>query len=288
MTPERWHRIETLYHGALGLAREPREAYLARECEADDNLRQEVESLLRGETRFLSGQAIDVVGDLSGAKLGRYEITQRIGAGGMGVVYRARDTRLNRDVALKVLPADSVADPERKRRFVQEARAASALNHPNIVSVFDIDEADGVEFITMECLAGKTLAEMVKGKRLPFRNAVGYSIQIADALAAAHASGIVHRDLKPGNVMITAEGRVKVLDFGLAKLRAGENASDSTAAGVVAGTPAYMSPEQAEGKKVDARSDICSFGAVLYEMLSGRPAFARESVKRDSGGGLAR
>jgi len=221
-----------------------------------------------------------------GRTLSHYEITEKLGEGGMGVVYKARDSRLKRFVALKVLPAEKVTDAERKQRFVQEARAASALNHPNIVTVYDIDQADGVDFIAMEYVEGKTLDESIGRKGLKLKEALKYAIQIADALAKAHAVGIVHRDLKPGNVMVTAEGLVKVLDFGLAKLAETApvgpedptvTAAQSTEVGLIVGTAAYMSPEQAEGRKVDARSDIFSFGSVLYEMLTGRQAFRRDS-----------
>ena len=221
-----------------------------------------------------------------GRTISHYEITAKLGQGGMGVVYKARDSHLKRFVALKVLPPEKVADPERKHRFVQEARAASALNHPNIVTVHDIDQSDGVDFIAMEYVEGKTLDELIGRNGLKLNEALNYAIQIADALAKAHAAGIVHRDLKPGNVMVTAEGRVKVLDFGLAKLTetAPVGPEDSTLTekpstelGVIVGTASYMSPEQAEGKKVDARSDIFSFGSLLYEMLTGRRAFRGES-----------
>jgi serine/threonine protein kinase len=221
-----------------------------------------------------------------GRTISHYEITEKLGEGGMGVVYKVRDSRLKRFVALKVLPPEKVTDAERKQRFVQEARSASALNHPNIVTVYDIDQADGVDFIAMEYVEGQTLGELIGRKGLKLNEALKVAIQIADALAKAHAAGIVHRDLKPGNVMVTADGRVKVLDFGLAKLaEAGPvdreastvTAMPSTELGVVVGTASYMSPEQAEGKKVDARSDIFSFGSVLYEMLTGRRAFRRDT-----------
>ena len=221
-----------------------------------------------------------------GRTISHYEITEKLGEGGMGVVYKARDSHLKRFVALKVLPPEKVTDPERKRRFVQEARSASALNHPNIVTVHDIDQSDGVDFIAMEYVEGKTLDELIGRKGLKLSEALKYAIQIADALARAHAAGIVHRDLKPRNVMVTGDGRAKVLDFGLAKLTetAPVGPEDSTLTeqpstelGLIVGTAAYMSPEQAEGKKVDARSDIFSFGSLLYEMLTGRRAFRRDS-----------
>ncbi len=220
-----------------------------------------------------------------GRTISHYEITEKLGEGGMGVVYKARDSHLKRFVALKVLPPEKVTDPERKQRFVQEARAASALNHPNIVTVHDIDQSDGIDFIAMEYVEGKTLDELIGRTGLKLNEALKYAVQIADALAKAHAAGIVHRDLKPGNVMVTAEGRVKVLDFGLAKLTEAEAGPDdstrterqSTELGVIVGTASYMSPEQAEGKTVDARSDIFSFGSLLYEMLTGLRAFKRDS-----------
>jgi len=216
-----------------------------------------------------------------GRTISHYEIVDKLGEGGMGVVYKARDSHLDRFVALKVLPPEKVADPGRKRRFVQEAKAASALNHPNIVTVHDIDQADGVDFIAMEFVEGKTLDEAIGRKGLKLNEALKYAIQIADALARAHSAGIVHRDVKPGNVMVTGDGRAKVLDFGLAKLTETavrpedetKTALASTEVGAIVGTPSYMSPEQAEGKKVDARSDIFSFGLMLYEMLTGRRAF---------------
>src|SRR5262245_5497015 len=221
-----------------------------------------------------------------GKTISHYRILEKLGEGGMGVVYKARDTHLDRLVALKVLPPEKVPDAERKRRFVQEAKAASALNHPNIITIYDMDQVGDVNFIAMEYVAGKALSELIPQNGMKLNDALKYSIQIADALARAHEGGIVHRDLKPGNVMVSREGLVKVLDFGLAKLIDVEPADDSrvtvtaskTAAGTVIGTAAYMSPEQAQGHKVDARSDIFSFGAVLYELLTGRRAFRSDSV----------
>jgi serine/threonine protein kinase len=217
---------------------------------------------------------------------GKYRIIDEIGRGGMGIVYKAEDTRLDRPVAVKVLPHDKVADPERKRRFIQEAKAASALNHPNIITIYDIDQAEGIDFIAMEYVDGRTLDDLIGRKGLRLGEALKYAIQVGDALTAAHAAGIIHRDLKPGNVMLTAKGQVKVLDFGLAKLSDALPASEAAATltlkpateeGKIVGTVAYMSPEQAEGKKVDARSDIFSFGSLLYEMVTGKRAFQGES-----------
>jgi eukaryotic-like serine/threonine-protein kinase len=219
--------------------------------------------------------------------LGRYTILERIGAGGMGIVYRARDPRLKRDVAIKVLSPDAATDGERRARFEQEAQAASALNHPNIATIYEIATDDGTSFIAMEYVPGRTLAEAIPRKGLNLSEALRYAVQIADALARAHGSGIIHRDLKPGNIIVTPDGRVKLLDFGLAKLVQRDDSAaadvtrttgDLTAAGMVVGTTRYMSPEQARARPVDARTDIFSFGAVLYEMIAGRRAFDGDSV----------
>lgn len=224
-----------------------------------------------------------------GKVLAQYQICEKLGEGGMGVVWKARDAHLDRFVALKTLPAERLSDLERKRRSVQEAKAASALNHPNIVHIYDIAEADGVQFISMEYVPGKTLDQLIGRKGLRLNEALKYAVQIADALAQAHSAGIIHRDLKPSNVIVAENGRAKVLDFGLAKLTEvttgefGETATmttrngPSTEEGVIFGTLAYMSPEQAEGKKIDARSDIFSLGSMLYEMVTGRQAFHGDS-----------
>ncbi len=227
---------------------------------------------------------------LIGKVVSHYQIVEKLGAGGMGVVYKARDLHLDRFVAIKVLPPGKVSDPDRNRRFVQEAKAASALNHPSIITVHDIASEAGQDFIVMEYIEGKALDQLIGRKGLKITEALGYAVQIADGLAKAHAAGIVHRDLKPSNIMVRDDGVVKILDFGLAKLTdtlsADEFASTQTAGGAekphteegtIVGTVAYMSPEQAEGSKVDARSDIFSFGSVLYEMLTGRQAFRRDS-----------
>jgi Tol biopolymer transport system component len=220
-------------------------------------------------------------------RLGPYEVLSPLGAGGMGEVHRARDERLGREVAIKVLPAHSSSDPDRLRRFEQEARAAGALNHPNLTVVFDTGRHDGNPYVVFELLDGVTLRQRLGGGALPVRKAVDYAGQIAQGLAAAHEKGIVHRDIKPENLFVTRDGRVKILDFGLAKLRpaldpdapreAVPRVATATGAGVVLGTVGYMSPEQVRGEPADARSDIFSFGSVFYEMLSGKPPFAGES-----------
>jgi Tol biopolymer transport system component len=223
----------------------------------------------------------------AGSKLGPYEILGQIGAGGMGEVYRAKDPRLGRDVAIKVLPASFSADPDRLRRFEQEARAAGVLNHPNITAVYDIGTHEAALYVVQELLEGETLRTALSGGKLSQRKAIDFALQIAHGLAAAHEKGIVHRDLKPENLFVTRDGRLKILDFGLAKLTHLEEGSQATnlptaaagtEPGVVLGTLGYMSPEQVRGRSADARSDIFSFGAILYEMLSGQRAFRGDSA----------
>jgi eukaryotic-like serine/threonine-protein kinase len=221
----------------------------------------------------------------SGTRLGPYEIQSPIGAGGMGEVYKARDTRLDRTVAIKILPPDVSADPDRRARFEREAKAVAALNHPNIVTIYAVEDADGVPFFSMEYVDGRTLAQLIPPRGLPLDEVLRITIPLTDAVAAAHERGILHRDLKPANVMMTAEGRVKVLDFGLAKLKeavveADDGArptAEATGEGRILGTVAYMSPEQAEGKELDQRSDIFSLGVLLYEMVTGQRPFKGET-----------
>jgi Tol biopolymer transport system component len=276
MTSDRWRQIEELYQAARDPAK--RAAVLAG---AAPELRREVEALLQHDeapaTRTLIG---------AGAQLGPYKLEAQLGAGGMGEVFRATDTRLHRTVAIKILPHDKVADPERKRRFLQEARAASALNHPNIVTLHDIASDSGIDYLVMEFVPGASLDKLITPKGLPLAEASNYAQQIASALAAAHAAGIVHRDVKPANVMVTSESQVKVLDFGLAKLTErvpgpeGETQtqeSSLTEAGTVMGTVGYMSPEQASARPLDHRTDIFSLGVVLYEMIGGKRPFRGKS-----------
>ena len=221
-----------------------------------------------------------------GTRLGAYEILSVLGAGGMGEVYRARDTALGRVVALKILRCDGAQDADRLRRFRQEAQAAAALNHPNIMAIHFVGEQNGAPYIVSELLEGESLRECVRAGALPLRKCMDYALQIAEGLAAAHEKGVIHRDLKPENIFITKDGRVKILDFGLAKLTHTEElAADASALtltqgsspGVVLGTVGYMSPEQVRGNPLDSRSDIFSFGVVLYEMHSGKNFFLRNS-----------
>jgi eukaryotic-like serine/threonine-protein kinase len=301
---ERWARAKALFSEAVARPASERGAFLAEACGNDEALRTEVEALLhahdaagdlfeRRDTPVVSALARAGVPAASplpatlqaGRRLGPYEIVERIGAGGMGQVYRAHDVRLHRDVALKILPPALVSDPARRERFVQEARAASALEHPHIARIHDIGEADGVTYIAMELVRGESLADAIaRGPLAPIR-ALDRAIEIAEALARAHDRGIVHRDLKPANVMLTEDGHAAIIDFGLAKLietLSGERdrtqtAPHSTEGGMVLGTASYMSPEQARGDTVDQRSDIFSFGIVLYEMLAGRVPFHGKS-----------
>ncbi len=302
MTPERWRQVRQLVQSALERPPEDRESYLEAACAGDLPLRQEVESQLAErngseppsnspapETAHrapVRNSPPEPLPDLSGRTLLQYDLTETIGKGGMGVVYKAHDRRLDRTVAIKVLPGKAVADAEQRRRFFREARVSSSLSHPHIVRVHDIQEDDGMDFIVMEYVTGKTLSDYLDRRKLPLGEALKFAVQIADALAAAHEAGIVHRDLKPSNIMITDRGEVKVLDFGLAKLirlPAGTDSGissfgkDLTREGSILGTAAYMSPEQAEGKPVDMRTDIFSFGSLLYEMATGRRAFAGDS-----------
>ena len=223
----------------------------------------------------------------AGSRLGPYEILAPLGAGGMGEVYRARDPRLGREVAIKVLPASFSQDPDRLKRFEQEARAAGILNHPNITAVHDIGTADGAPYIVTELLEGETLRNRLLSGPLPVRKAIDYAVQMAKGLAAAHEKGIVHRDLKPENLFLTKDGRVKILDFGLAKLKSGKDehgqtdlktVSGGTEPGVVLGTMGYMSPEQVRGRAADRRSDLFAFGTILHEMLSGQRAFRGDTA----------
>jgi serine/threonine protein kinase len=285
MTPERWQQVKGVLENVLERAPSERAVFLVQACDGDQALRREVESLLasdeQGRSSFLqSPPSLKLV---RGTRLGDYEIQSLLGAGGMGEVYRARDLRLRRDVAIKVLPAFVASDPERLRRFEQEATAAAALNHPNILAVHQMGTYDGAPYLVSELLEGETLREQMKRRPMAVRRAMDYGIQVARGLAVAHEKGIVHRDLKPENLFVPKDGRVKILDFGLAKLTRPQHGSEhssptlgaETEAGVVMGTVGYMAPEQVRGQAADHRADIFAFGAILYEMLAGKRAFQK-------------
>lgn len=297
MTAERWRQVEELYHSALEREGRERSDFIDSACANDNELRRELESLLAHEPSDSAlldpiwKQANEALHGFQGNQhlvpgtlIGSYEILSLLGEGGMGAVYKARDRELKRLVALKVLPPELTGNSERKRRFVQEARSASALNHPNIVTIYEIGSENGVDFISMELVQGTTLDHIIEREGMPLGEALRCAVQIADALAKAHAAGVVHRDLKPANIMITQDHLIKVVDFGLAKLMPLDEIDQTdtlgrpsemqrTEEGMILGTVAYMSPEQAEGKSVDARSDVFSFGSVLYEMITGHRAF---------------
>ena len=292
-------RVEEICDAALDRDGSDRDVFLSAACGDDAALRQQVESLLAhapAADRFLEQDALgaaaaDVMGERpppikAGTLIGPYRITEQIGVGGMGEVYRARDTRLNRDVALKVLPALFATDPERLARFKREAHVLASLNHPHIAAIHGFEEAGGRQALVLELLDGPTLAHCIQQGPMPLRQALETAIQIADALATAHRAGIIHRDLKPGNIMLTKSG-AKLLDFGLATTSAPPPAGhpsmapttppDLTAEGSILGTFQYMAPEQLEGHKADARTDIFAFGTVVYEMVTGKKAFAAKS-----------
>jgi Tol biopolymer transport system component len=288
MDPARWRRVEEIYQAATERKPEERAAFLAAACAGDEDLRREVESLLAqpSEEGMLDrpAWAPEAARLTIGQQVSHYQIQEKLGEGGMGAVYRAYDTELRRPVALKVLPPEYASDPERRERLLREARAASALNHPNIVGIYEVGSDHGVDFIAMEYIEGKSLGDIIPGRGLPLGKALDYAVQIAGGLAKAHAAGVIHRDLKPGNIMLTGPasghpGLVKLLDFGLARrVELGEGHDTTlTIEGAILGTPAYMSPEQAQGKPADARSDVFSFGSVLYQMVTGRRAFEKDS-----------
>src|SRR5262245_46888799 len=295
MTPERWEQVQELFHRARTWPELERDHLLAEACASDEALRREVQGLLEqplstgGFVDFLGGPApahLSSGPTLTGRRFGSYQVLSLLGRGGMGEVYRAHDMKLGRDVAIKVLPDVFTADAERLTRFDSEARMLAALNHPHIGAIYGLEDVDHVPALVLELVEGDTLADRRRtGPTLP-QDALRYVRQIADALDAAHRKGIVHRDLKPANIKITADGVVKVLDFGLAKATANEDTwagnepQSATAAigvtrvGVILGTVDYMSPEQARGLPVDARTDVWAFGWGPYEMATGAPPVA--------------
>ena len=294
MTPDQWKRVEELYHAALELPAGERKDFLARASSGDEGLQRKVEALLKSHDEgggFLDKPALEVAaratvrnagarkGTLLGATISHYKIVSLCGAGGMGEVYLADDVRLDRRVALKILLPEVALEEERMRRFMREARAASALSHPNVATIYDVGESDGIHFIAMEYVDGQTLAEKTAGGPLEPALVIEIGRQAADALDAAHLKGITHRDVKPANLILTPNNQVKVLDFGLAKIARPQEelatvvSTPGTATGVVMGTVDYMSPEQLLGKDVDHRTDIFSLGVVLYEMTIGRVPF---------------
>jgi serine/threonine protein kinase/tetratricopeptide (TPR) repeat protein len=297
MTPERWKQVEEVYHAALELPLSERSGFLDQACANDEELRHEVTSLLAAQdkaNRFIESYPDDVVAGMMvaedqmrsmlGRTLGHYRLQSLIGAGGMGEVYRASDTRLDRDVAVKILPEHLATDQGALRRFEREAKAVAALSHPNILAIFDFGSDEGVSYAVMELLEGQTLRSSLQAGSLCWQRTAEIGKAIFEGLAVAHARGIIHRDLKPENIFLTADGNVKILDFGIAKLKRAVNApvetgsstvGQTTEPGVVMGTLGYMSPEQVRGDLADAPSDIFSMGSVLYEMASGVRPFAR-------------
>ena len=285
MDDVKWRRLEAIYHAALSREPDDRSAYVVEACEGDEELEREVTSLLRqdvSKSAFLDHPAEEALGTSPsrarhrkfdsplGKTLLHYRVVEKLGEGGMGVVYKAEDTKLRRTVALKFPPLDKVSSEEHQARFLREAQAAAALSHPNICTVHDIYEVDGQPFIAMELVEGQSLKEKLRERPLPLKEAIDIAAQAAEGLAAAHNASVVHRDIKGANLMLTPQGQVKIMDFGLAQVR---DRSHLTKTGTTLGTAAYMSPEQALAKETDHRTDIWSLGVVLYEMLTGRLPF---------------
>jgi eukaryotic-like serine/threonine-protein kinase len=282
MTPGRWHQVQELYHRALELIESDRDGFLREGCAGDNALRREVESLLanrRQDDSFFEQIGVEqaaymLVENSSrtwiGRQIGPYQVLSLAGAGAMGEVYRGRDTRLKRDVAIKVLPSRLALDADHLDRLRHEAQLLASLNHPNVAAIYGLEECDGVPCAVMEMVLGETLAERLQRGPLSVSEAVPIAIQITEAVEAAHDKGIIHRDLKPANIKLTPEGKVKVLDFGVAKAFIGADSQTaiataaSTVEGVIVGTPTYMSPEQARGQATDRRTDIWAFGCAFF------------------------
>jgi serine/threonine protein kinase len=297
MQPECWERIVSLCASASRLSACARDEFLKQECGADDKLRAEVEALLRDADLASAARFLEMTPGSKplppGARAGPYVVLEALGEGGMGEVYKGRDTRLERDIAIKFLPQRFAGAREALQRFRREAKAASALSHPNICTIHDIGEFQGRPFYVMELCQGESLRQRIQQGPIPFTEALLIAIEIAEALAAAHARHIVHRDIKPANIFLTAQGRPKILDFGLAKLgntlysqaaicepvaTLTTAEAELTQPGCALGTIAYMSPEQAGGHEVDARSDLFSFGIVMFEMATGRRPFQGDTA----------
>ena len=298
MENNNWQEIENIFHQALGLEIKERGEYLLRSCAGDDLLRSEVESLLASSDSCdallenpIFGTGMELMGQagqasLCGKVIGSYLIEKMLGAGGMGDVYLAHDMRLERQVALKFLSNAFVNDVWAKRQFVKEARAAAMLNHPNICAVYGFEEAENFSFIVMQYVEGQTLAQLIAENEIEQINVPAIINQILEALATAHSHGIIHRDIKPSNIIVTSDGHVKVVDFGLAKIIHAKNSetaglnqhlSQASQKGLIAGTISYMSPEQLRGDKLDFRSDIFSLGIVTFEVVTGQRPFTRDS-----------
>jgi serine/threonine protein kinase len=287
MKPDSWSKIEQVFHAALQRKPEDRANFLNQSCAGDSALYDNVKALLSScedDDSFFeesaSALAAEMFADNVGDTIGPYKVLSQLGSGAMGVVYLAQDVRLGRKIALKLLPSQFTNDTDRLRRFQQEARAASALNHPNILTVHEVEQKDGLHYIATEFVDGLTLRQHIQARQMRLDEVLDIAIQVASALQAAHAAGIAHRDIKPENIMIRADGYIKVLDFGLAKLTENElsPAAAETNPGVVMGTPRYMSPEQARGLDVDLRTDIFSLGTVIYELVTGKLPFEGETT----------
>jgi serine/threonine protein kinase len=296
MSAERWQALERIFAEAREVRAEARAEFVARACGADDALRREALHLLALDAapgEFLLKPALDLLAESvaregwslkRGERIGAYTVLQLLGAGGAGEVWRARDERLGRDVAIKILLPHFTGDAERLRRFAEEARTAGTLNHPNILTVHDVGEQDGIPFIVSELLEGQNLRQRMEGGALRVEDAVAVARALAQGLAAAHARGVIHRDLKPENTFLKSDGGVKILDFGLAKLQSSleglPRTPTDTMTGVILGTAGYIAPEQVQSERVDARTDLFALGVMLYEMLAGRhPVPARQHLR---------